>query len=96
MAVRKRTSLKSDPDRNLQLNDGEIQLEGYGGAVTVMVIPMATDQDRPVPMARIRSMERGYRAHSSSALLDHEQLDAYIDMLIEIRGALTKLGAPPA
>lgn len=88
MPIRKRTNLKTDPDRNPQLSDGEIQLEGYGGAVTVSVDLLGREHLYPKNTVRIRCMDRGYKSTSTTARLDAENLDAFIDMLIDARSKL--------
>lgn len=88
MPIRKRTNLKTDPDRNPQLADGEVQLEGFGGAVTVTMSPEGTHM-YPKNTVKIRCMDRGYvKSTSTATRLDAENLDAFIDMLIDARSKL--------
>ena len=81
--IRIRTNQKTDPDRNLQLNDGEIQLEANKGALSVYAYPDG------LGTIRITAV-RGYEGKANSAFLNAMQLDAFIDMLIGVRTELQK------
>lgn len=81
MSVRIRTGAKDDPDRNPQLAPDEKQIECSRGALSVYQAPFS-------PTVRVMAVRGIPSRQAQVAELNAEEMDAFIAMLVEVRGRM--------
>lgn len=89
----KRTNRSDDPNQDVRLLDGEVQLQCVEATIAVLQVPpgsfaYAWDDVR----CRIRTQD--WDSRTTEAFLSEEQLDNLIDMLIGVRGAIRGTPSP--